>query len=93
MAQDAFRPLADYLVWSAKETALKILREGLRRDTRSVQIHVDPWERDDTWNSWNGCCRESSRVFHGWWRARDGFVYTMASSQRSLIPEELLIPR
>lgn len=30
------------LVWSAKESALKALGEGLRRDTRSVEVEISP---------------------------------------------------
>jgi 4'-phosphopantetheinyl transferase len=31
-------PLAANLLWSAKESALKVLRTGLRRDTRTVEV-------------------------------------------------------
>jgi 4'-phosphopantetheinyl transferase len=34
-------PLAANLFWSAKESALKVLRTGLRRDTRTVEITVE----------------------------------------------------
>jgi len=33
------RDLAANLIWSAKESALKVLTTGLRRDTRSVEVH------------------------------------------------------
>ena len=36
---DDQRFLRANLVWSAKESALKVLRTGLRRDTRSVEVH------------------------------------------------------
>src|ERR1022692_2932165 len=36
------------LLWSAKESALKALREGLRLDTRSVIVHLsDDWSCND----------------------------------------------
>jgi len=38
------------LIWSAKESALKVLQTGLRRDTRSVEVTVDE-PRDDGWGS------------------------------------------
>jgi 4'-phosphopantetheinyl transferase len=88
-APAALQSLAGLLVWGAKESALKILREGLRRDTRSVRIQVDPWTAEDSWNTWTGRCTESSRVFYGWWRAYDGFVYTMASDRPTRTPEAL----
>lgn len=90
-AETAIRPLAGHLIWSAKETALKILREGLRRDTRSLNIHVDFHAGENDWNTWSGHCLESSRVFHGWWRACNDFVYTMGSHHRTHDPEELRI--
>jgi 4'-phosphopantetheinyl transferase len=35
-------PLAANLIWSAKESALKALRAGLRRDTRTVVVELEP---------------------------------------------------
>ena len=83
------RTLRTNLVWSAKESVLKALRAGLRRDTRSVE--VDPWsaadgERDG-WNPWTGRCLQSGRLFSGWWRARRGCILTL-SSDREGVPEE-----
>lgn len=77
------------LVWSAKESVLKALREGLRRDTRSVEVIAGP-EADGGcrgWKRWTGSCLESGRRFHGWWRAREGYVLTLASD-RETFPEE-----
>ena len=73
------RELAETLIWSAKEATLKILRKGLSRDTRTVLIHPDLSGPDDAWRRWTGRCMESGRIFNGWWRAADGFVYTVAS--------------
>ncbi|MBN1570601.1 MAG: 4'-phosphopantetheinyl transferase superfamily protein [Acidobacteria bacterium] len=83
--------LADNLIWSAKESMLKALRQGLSRDTRSVHIRPDPWEEETSWNTWTGQCIETSRIFHGWWRFLDGYVYTLASDQRTHSPEQLLV--
>ncbi len=77
------RETAETLIWSAKETVLKILRRGLTRDTRSVLIRPDLTEPGDSWNKWTGQCLESSRLFHGWWRAAEGFIYTIASDTDS----------
>jgi 4'-phosphopantetheinyl transferase len=73
------RELAETLIWSAKETTLKILRKGLSQDTRSVLIRPDLSGPDDAWRSWTGRCLESERIFNGWWRAADGFIHTIAS--------------
>jgi 4'-phosphopantetheinyl transferase len=84
------RELAETLIWSAKEATLKILRQGLTRDTRSIRIRVDCAESGNPWNSWTGECLESTRIFPGWWCAAEGFVYTIASDRRSLPPGPLL---
>jgi len=77
----AGRELAETLIWSAKETALKVIRKGLSRDTRSICIRADFSGDANSWKSWTGECLESSRLFKGLWRAADGFVYTLASDQ------------
>ena len=72
--------LAANLIWSAKESVLKALREGLRRDTRDISIQpvfTGRQDRENDWNRWTGCCRQTSREFHGRWCADSRFVYTL----------------
>jgi 4'-phosphopantetheinyl transferase len=88
----AERNLVAYLIWSAKETILKILREGLRRDTRSVRIHPDLSVTENSWRTWTGQCLETSRTFSGWWRTGDGFVYSLASGNPTSFPQQILLP-
>lgn len=83
------RDLVVNLIWSAKETTLKILREGLRRDTRSVAVLPDLGGDEYRWHTWTGRCLESSRHFHGWWRTSGGYVYTLASEHPTSPPKEL----
>jgi 4'-phosphopantetheinyl transferase len=85
------RNLVAYLIWSAKETILKILRQGMRRDTRSVLIHPDFSEPEGSWRTWTGQCLESSRKFSGWWRTGDGFVYSLASAHPTSSPKQLTV--
>ena len=71
------------LIWSAKESVLKALREGLRRDTRSVSIQPELSPSglhrfENEWSRWTGRCLQTSREFHGRWRADSRFVYTVA---------------
>ncbi len=82
-------PIACYLVWCAKETALKILREGLRRDTRSIQIKAEFPAEETEWARWIGHCRITSRTFHGFWRYDKEFMYTIGSDRPDIVPEEL----
>lgn len=71
------------LLWSAKESALKVLRTGLRADTRTVEVALlegyAPTRRTDGWSSLTVDHTPSGRRFEGWWR-RDGvFLLTMAA--------------
>ncbi len=71
------------LLWSAKEAALKVLRTGLRADTRTVEVVLaegfSPTERADGWSRLAVRHTPTGRVFEGWWR-RDGvFLLTMAA--------------
>ena len=50
------------LIWSAKESALKVLQTGLRRDTRSVEVAVDE-PRDDGLGRADACARSKGRCF------------------------------
>ena len=85
------KALAAYLIWSAKESILKALREGMRRDTRSVLVLPDSLRTGDAWNTWSGRCLESSRKFYGWWRAHNPYIYTLASDHRTSLPEQILV--
>ena len=65
------------LVWSAKESALKALHVGLRRDTRELEVSVGrpatPWGDLVVRDLPNG------RSLRGAWRCSDGFVVTLVS--------------
>ena len=78
----AERAAAFTLVWCAKESALKSLREGLRRDTRSVIASIPSAGDKAVWNPLTVRCSESSRIFYGWWRIHSGFVYAVTSNSR-----------
>jgi 4'-phosphopantetheinyl transferase len=88
----AEQSLVAYLIWSAKETILKILREGLRRDTRSVLIHPDLSATENSWRAWTGQCLETSRTFSGWWRACDDYVYSLAAGNPTSFPKQIVLP-
>lgn len=70
------------LVWSAKEAALKVMRTGLRADTRTVDVQLDPralvpgagrpdWQRLEV-----GSPRGP---LPGWWRREGLFVLTVVT--------------
>jgi len=83
------RPFLATLIWSAKESALKCLREGLRRDTRSICVQVGN-ENEPGWHPLTVRCLQSSRLFHGWWRnAGNEYVQTVAAGSPAREPVEL----
>jgi 4'-phosphopantetheinyl transferase len=88
-APEAEKSLIVNLIWSAKESSLKAVRQGLRRDTRSIIIHPDFRNREGVWKPWTGNCLESSRVFYGYWCAADGYIHTLASDYPASSPEQL----
>jgi 4'-phosphopantetheinyl transferase len=77
------------LIWSAKESALKVLRTGLRADTRTVEVVLeDPASVSTEAGAWAGRADGWQRLavssggsrFPGWWR-RDGvFLLTMVAA-------------
>jgi 4'-phosphopantetheinyl transferase len=81
----ALRDLHVALTWSAKESVLKVLRTGLRRDTRSVEIEID--EAASTppgWHRFTGTVRPEGLHLGGWWREVEDLVFTVGCDDRSL---------
>jgi 4'-phosphopantetheinyl transferase len=78
---DGARDAAANLFWSAKESALKVLRTGLRRDTRSVQVHIDTADLETS--GWQPLDVRASEgvVFPGWWRRDGAFLFTVTAEQ------------
>ncbi len=72
------RHLLANLVWSAKESALKVLQTGLRRDTRSVEVDVVDPEGDRRWARLVVRTEEGA-AFPAWWRRYGDFVLTFAA--------------
>lgn len=79
------------LLWSAKESVLKSLRTGLRRDTRSIEIEVSGDEGPEGW-SWFSARLDEGGGFTGWWRRFGPFVLTIAFETASAPPRGLIHP-
>jgi 4'-phosphopantetheinyl transferase len=81
------------LVWSAKESALKVLRTGLRRDTRSVDVRLDP-AAEPTGPAWAPLSVHSTdgSTFPGWWRQDGPWLLTVAYARPAPAPEPLETP-
>ena len=65
------------LLWSGKESVMKVLECGLRADTRRVTvIPTTPLPPDDGWHTF-GADAEAGH-FTGWWRQAGGWMWTIA---------------
>lgn len=69
------RHLLANLLWSAKESALKVLEAGLRRSTRSVEVDVAELGGHERWAPLVVRAEEGT-AFSGWWRRYGAFVLT-----------------
>ena len=72
------RQLVANLVWSAKESVLKVLQTGLRRDTRSVEVDVVEVDGHERWARLIVRAEEGT-AFPGWWRRYGAFILTVAA--------------
>lgn len=86
LAASEKRPELVTLIWSAKESALKALREGLRLDTRCV--HVGLIEGCPDVSGWSPLHVRSvdGHVFQGWWRITDRMLHTVVADSMSGCP-------
>jgi len=91
---DHDRGAAANLIWSAKESALKVLQTGLRRDTRSVEVVVATPGGDGAGSALGWAPLEvrttEGGLMPGWWR-RDGvFLVTVAAEMPIPPPTTML---
>lgn len=88
-AAPADRQLLVTLLWSAKESALKALHEGLRLDTRSVVVNPGlsiPQSADpEDWYPLQVCVA-SGPTFRGWWQRAGCFLRTVVADPPPLAP-------
>ena len=78
------------LIWSAKESALKVLRTGLRRDTRTVEVSVGHMT-GDLWHPLT-VTADDGRIFPGWWLVAGDFILTCATERPTERPRSLSEP-
>lgn len=64
------------MVWSAKESALKAIRQGLRLDTRDVEVNPSGGNvfGDEGWRRFTATY--AGRSLAGWWRSEGRWVVT-----------------
>lgn len=85
-APECDRDLFATLVWSAKESALKLLREGLRLDTRSVEVTFSAAPAGGVWQPLEVRYEKDGRRWRGWWCERSGFVLTVVAESAGETP-------
>ena len=80
------RQLSINLIWSAKESALKAMRVGLRIDTRSIVARFsDENVAGTSWRRLRVVGAQDQR-FEGWWLRSGLWVMTILASQQSRPP-------
>jgi len=94
--KDRFRLVT--VLWSAKESALKALREGLRVDTRSLIVTFSPQTDHEheaapprlcsvasSWRPLQVCCG-GGEILQGWWQNTGELVRTLVGAPAPLPP-------
>jgi len=81
------------LFWSAKESALKAMRTGLRCDTRSLRVTlgVDP-KAIQEWHPLQ-VQSEGGELFTGWWKEEATMLRTLVASPPASMPTALRFER
>jgi 4'-phosphopantetheinyl transferase len=89
----ADRPRLLTLLWSAKESALKALHEGLRLDPQNVI--VSPSESAFDFDGWSPLIVRhiDQHTFCGWWQDAGGMVRTLVASPPPNSPIRLQMPQ
>ncbi len=72
------------LLWSAKESAMKALHEGLRLDTRSVQVHPGFGDGQE-WRPVT-VLGAAGRHFDGWWCHEGSLIRTLVADPSPRVP-------
>jgi 4'-phosphopantetheinyl transferase len=91
MAADENKPLLANLIWSAKESVLKTVRQGLKSDTRNVLVDLDDLKITAGWDKMTAKLSTLDEAYHGWWLYKERYILTIFSSESTEAPIELPI--
>jgi 4'-phosphopantetheinyl transferase len=77
------------LVWCVKECVLKAVREGLRLDTRSIELVVGRGEPEGGWCPVGARVVADGRMFEGWWRPHGNLIASVLGDPGLELPRVL----
>lgn len=87
-ASGRHRALLANLIWSAKEAAAKVRREGLRLNVREADVTVELGNRPRDWRR----LRVDWEIpTAGWWRTADEWVLVVAGAPDPGVPRSLSV--
>jgi len=98
-ADPAARALMANLVWTGKEAAAKVLRQGLRLEVRQAEVSLPEGADEEaaaglsSRGSWRPIvvhCRNERIRYEGWWWVGDGLVLTVLTDPASTDPPQRL---
>jgi 4'-phosphopantetheinyl transferase len=86
----AHSDLVANLLWTGKEAAAKVLREGLRLDVRRAVATPDGLHSASTrWRPLTIAWEDGGERVEGWWRSEPGWVMAVAGKPRPRAPHAL----
>ncbi len=80
------------VIWSVKEAAAKVLREGLRLDVRRAVVSLDQHDSGDGWRPSVVEWTAGGPTIAGWWRIDEVLVIAVAGDRPTPGPSELCGP-
>lgn len=88
------RPLLANLIWTAKEAAAKVRRDGLRLAVQSAVVTIgERSARNGAWLPLQVTWPDGARTTAGWWRAEPGWVMAVAGEPGTAPPRKLELKR
>ena len=88
---EARRALLANLIWTAKEAAAKVRREGLRLDVRAAVVtFTERYAEAEGWCPVRVDWDDGATTTAGWWRREPGWVMTIAAEPASSAPRAAL---
>ncbi len=82
----AEQALVANLIWSAKEAAAKVRRQGLRLDLRHASVDTRPLTGSAHWQPLTVAWNDGAGTVGGWWQAEPGWVMVLTAEPGPVSP-------